>query len=101
MKKLTTFFALISLLFSVNSFADGGFIPGLVGEHSTGGVVYVGVQNNKPGCKNGGIYFYGKDMKMALSIATSAKLAGKTLRIDFNQPDGVGGMCEGSGIFIE
>ena len=74
---------------------------GLTGMEGNGTGVYVGISPNLNSCKNGGIYFQDPaELDKALSIALSAKMAGKTVRIDVTQPGGAGSLCFGYGIYV-
>ncbi len=81
-------------------------IPTLVGMQNNGTAVYVGIggsaAQNPSACGSDGVYFLEPaGLKEALSIGLTAKALGKTLRIDFNQPEGRGGQCKGQNIFLE
>lgn len=75
---------------------------GLTGMENDGSNVYVGIAPNPNACLYGGIYFIeAAEIDKVLSVALAAKLAGKTVRIDYNQPGGPGRQCFGYGIYVE
>ena len=79
-----------------------GVTPTMVGIEGNGTDAYIGISPNTNYCAYGGVYFTSTvDMKIALSIALSAKMAGKTVRVDFNQPQGSGTQCFGVSIYAE
>lgn len=74
----------------------------IVGTGTVGTLVYVGIVENPNNCLSGGIYFrVTAELNKALAVALAAKVAGKTVRIDYNQPGGVGTECTGTSIFLE
>jgi len=67
-----------------------------------GKTVYIAITPNPNNCLYGGVYFFDeKDLNRVLSVAMTAKALGKTVRIDFNQPGGVGTLCSGYSIYLE
>lgn len=101
MRKILTAAMLVNSgpLFAV---ALGGVTPGLVGSENNGTIAYIGILPNPDNCIYGGVYFVAPaDPKVALSVALAAKMAGKTLRIDYSQPEGRGTSCKGYGIYVE
>lgn len=77
--------------------------PHLVGNQFNGSttVVGIGTEQNTPNCSYNSIYFNDeKEVAVSLSIAMTAKVSGKKLRVDYEQPDGDGGQCLGTGIYF-
>ena len=104
MKKIIVYLALSVLSLSASAANIYGVTPSLVGIEGNGGAIYVGLTDNAPGCLYGGIYFNGgtiDDRKAELGVAMAAKLAGKTVRIDYTQTGGPGTICFGYSIYIE
>jgi len=64
--------------------------------------VYVQITPNPNRCKWDGVYFKDlKELDKALSVALSAKMSEKTIRIDFTQPGGSNTQCFGYGIYVQ
>jgi hypothetical protein len=71
-----------------------------VGSENNGSSAYIGITPNPNNCLSAGIYFTSPyDAKAALSVALAAKMAGKTLRIDYSI--GAGNQCFGYAIYVE
>lgn len=90
------------LMFSSASFAttQTGVQTTTVGTESNGAVAYIGLTSNPNNCMYGGVYFSNPfDPKMALPVAMAAKVAGKTLRLEYTI--GADQLCRGTGIYIE
>lgn len=96
----------ISIVFFFNSYAfalsQDGIKVGLTGMEGDGTQVYVQITPNSNRCKWSGVYFTDlKELDKALSVALSAKMSGKTIRIDFIQPGGSDTQCFGYGIYVQ
>jgi len=81
---------------------QSGITVGMTGVESNGIQVFIGISPNPNGCINNGVYF--KDpgaLDKALSVALSAKMAGKTVRIDYLQSGGSGTQCMGYSIYAQ
>lgn len=103
MRKLMSILALSLLANSAQAVVSTGLIPSLVGLQGDGATVYIGLTNTPAPCTFGGIYFIAgtiAERKAVLATALAAKLAGRTLRIDY-VTGGAGGVCLLSGLFIE
>jgi len=74
----------------------------MAGSESNAAQVYVGISPNPDACYAGGVYFVNpNEVNTTLSVAMAAKLSGKTIRIDYNQPAGPGNMCYGYSIYVQ
>ena len=106
MEKFLKSFALAAIFFSVSNnalaIAQGGITVGLAGMENNGSSVFVQIIPNPNACLYSGVYFSDQaGMDKALSIALSAKMAGKTIRIDYVQTGGYGNQCLGYGMYVE
>jgi hypothetical protein len=73
----------------------------MVGSEANGKVAYVGITPNSNGCYAGGVYFREEEeVSKTLSIAMAAKLASKTIRVDYGQ-DEITGKCVGYSIYMQ
>lgn len=78
-----------------------GVTVGMVGSEGNGKQAYVGISPNTNACFAGGIYFTKEDgVAKMLSVAMAAKLAGKTIRVDYEKDDTTT-KCVGRNIYIQ
>jgi hypothetical protein len=99
MKKLWLIIALASPSWAF-AIGQGGITPTMVGSEGNGVSDYIGISPNPNNCLYAGVYFTSGDVKTALSVALSAKVSGKTLRIEYTQAQ-PGAVCYGSSIYVE
>ena len=105
MKYSSQKFIFLILLLSISNMVVAAIQHGatvtLTGMEGNGTQVYVGITPNTHRCLYGGVYFTEPaELDKALSIALAAKLAEKTVRVDFTQATS-GGQCLGTGIYVE
>jgi ABC-type uncharacterized transport system ATPase subunit len=105
MKKIISlmmFCAALSLSSVAYAVSQNGIHLHLVGTEGNGKQAYIGIVENPSQCAYGGVYFtVPSEVSKTLAVAMTAKTLGKTVRIDFNQPGGVGTLCFGYGIYLE
>ena len=95
--------ALFTVLFTqpVFSMQQVGVTVTMVGSEANGKVAYVGISPNTNSCFAGGVYFRNEsEVAKTLSIAMAAKLADKTIRVDYGQ-DEITGKCVGYSIYMQ
>ncbi|WNJ94251.1 hypothetical protein RND59_08710 [Vibrio ruber] len=74
---------------------------GMTGVENTG-AIYVHITPNPNSCLYSGVYFTQPAIiDKALSVALSAKMASKTVQINYDQPKGANTQCIGQAIYIE
>lgn len=98
-----SFLGFIAVLFSqpVFSIQQVGVTVTMVGSEANGKVAYVGISPNINSCFAGGVYFRNEsEVAKTLSIAMAAKLADKTIRVDYGK-DETTGKCVGYSIYMQ
>jgi len=100
MKKILLVLSFLAISQSAYCLSISSTAVGLAGVENNGSQVYINPLSNPNNCLYSGVYFTNAaEISRVLAVALAAKAAGKTVRIDYNQPGGSGTLCTGYAIY--